>query len=107
MVKGEGRKGFFRWNEDICKFIQANWDRLMPHRKKTQSWHSTVAGALSVHCPALFQSGSTALVLTTTECLSGRSVNYYDKMSSHNVHSGYCTLIVVIAINIVQSILDF
>lgn len=52
-----GRKGFFRWNDDICGFIQQNWSRLMPQRKKTQSWHSTVAGILSVNCPAVFQSG--------------------------------------------------
>lgn len=29
----------------------------MPHRRRTQSWHSTVAGTLSVHCPSLFLSG--------------------------------------------------
>ena len=52
-----GRKGFFRWNDDICGFIQQNWSRLMPQRKKTQSWHSTVAGILSVNCPTVFQSG--------------------------------------------------
>lgn len=52
-----GRRGYFRWNEDICGFIRTNWSALMPHRKKTQSWHSTVAGTLSVHCPSVFQSG--------------------------------------------------
>lgn len=57
MIQEGGRHGFFRWNEDICGFIQANWMRLMPHRKRTQSWHSTVAGTLSVHCPAIFKSG--------------------------------------------------
>ena len=42
-----GRRGFYNWNEDICGFIHSNWNALMPHRKKTQSWHSTVAGTLS------------------------------------------------------------
>ena len=59
MVGGtRGRKGFFRWNDDICGFINSNWAKLMPHRRKTQSWHSTVAGILSVNCPSVFQSGS-------------------------------------------------
>ena len=53
-----GKRGYFRWNEDICGFIRTNWSSLMPYRKKTQSWHSTVAGTLSVHCPAVFQSGA-------------------------------------------------
>ena len=57
MVQQEGRRGFFRWNDDICNFLQAHWQDLMPGRKKTQSWHSTVAGTLSVHCPTLFLSG--------------------------------------------------
>jgi len=52
-----GKRGFYRWNEDICGFIRSNWSVLMPHRKKTQSWHSTVAGTLSVHCPTTFKSG--------------------------------------------------
>ncbi len=52
-----GKRGFYRWNEDICGFIRSNWNVLMPHRKKTQSWHSTVAGTLSVHCPTTFKSG--------------------------------------------------
>ena len=59
-----GRKGFFRWNDDICGFIQQNWSRLMPQRKKTQSWHSTVAGILSVNCPAVFQSGEVYVFLS-------------------------------------------
>ncbi|CAI8045821.1 Cysteine-rich protein 2-binding protein, partial [Geodia barretti] len=61
MVTQEGRDGFFRWNEDICGCIQKNWQTLMPQRKRTQSWHSTVAGTLSVHCPSLFQSGAKQL----------------------------------------------
>ena len=42
-----GGCGFYHWNEDVCGFIRSNWNALMPHRKKTQSWHSTVAGTLS------------------------------------------------------------
>lgn len=58
-----GRRGYFRWNEDICGFIRTNWSTLMPHRKKTQSWHSTVAGTLSVHCPSVFQSGKEVVIV--------------------------------------------
>ena len=36
---------------------QRNWQALMPQRRRTQSWQSTIAGTLSVHCPSLFQSG--------------------------------------------------
>lgn len=80
IVRGRGgRRGFFRWNEDICGFIQAHWNQLMPHRKKTQSWHSTVAGTLSVNCPSVFQSGEGVLsqdivvkLLYSCTCSKGR-----------------------------------
>ena len=53
----DGRRGFYHWNEDICGFIRSNWNALMPHRKKTQSWHSTVAGTLSLLPSSLVRCG--------------------------------------------------
>ena len=59
--EGGEKKEYFRWNEDICGFIRTHWNKLMPDRKRTQSWRSTVAGTLSVNCPAVFQSGKSPL----------------------------------------------
>ncbi|RDD46260.1 Cysteine-rich protein 2-binding protein [Trichoplax sp. H2] len=55
---GNSRHGYFRWREDICGFINKHWDTLMAHRKRTASWHSTVAGVLSLNCPQKFISGT-------------------------------------------------
>ncbi|KAM7444653.1 Cysteine-rich protein 2-binding protein [Porites harrisoni] len=52
-----GRKGYFRWREDICHFIDKNWMVLFPKKKKTNNWASTVAGVLSSGCPQFFKSG--------------------------------------------------
>lgn len=59
MTEDEGRNGFFRWNDHICMFIKNNWSRLLPYRKKTGSWQSTVAGVLSQYSPSIFKSGRT------------------------------------------------
>jgi len=53
-----GRKGYFRWREDICHFIDRNWLVLFPKRRKTATWCSTVAGILSSGCPQFFKSGT-------------------------------------------------
>ncbi|XP_078354545.1 cysteine-rich protein 2-binding protein-like isoform X2 [Oculina patagonica] len=53
-----GRKGYFRWREDICHFIERNWLVLFPKKKKTATWCSTVAGILSSGCPQFFKSGT-------------------------------------------------
>ena len=58
MTEEEGRNGFFRWNDHICTFIKNNWSRLLPYRKKTGSWQSTVAGVLSQFSPSIFKSGT-------------------------------------------------
>ena len=58
MTEEEGRHGFFRWNDHICMFIKNNWSRLLPYRKKTGSWQSTVAGVLSQFSPSIFKSGT-------------------------------------------------
>ncbi|XP_068676703.1 cysteine-rich protein 2-binding protein-like isoform X2 [Montipora foliosa] len=52
-----GRKGYFRWREDICHFIDRYWMVLFPKKKKTTTWPSTVAGILSSGCPRFFKSG--------------------------------------------------
>ncbi|XP_067027578.1 cysteine-rich protein 2-binding protein-like isoform X4 [Acropora muricata] len=52
-----GRKGYFRWREDICQFIDRHWMVLFPKKKKTTTWPSTVAGILSSGCPRFFKSG--------------------------------------------------
>ena len=62
MTEEEGRNGFFRWNDHICMFIKNNWSRLLPYRKKTGSWQSTVAGVLSQFSPSIFKSGKAILV---------------------------------------------
>ncbi|XP_065917170.1 cysteine-rich protein 2-binding protein-like isoform X2 [Dysidea avara] len=61
MTEEEGRHGFFRWNDHICMFIKNNWSRLLPYRKKTGSWQSTVAGVLSQFSPSIFKSGTSLL----------------------------------------------
>ncbi|RMX46220.1 hypothetical protein pdam_00023874, partial [Pocillopora damicornis] len=52
-----GRKGYFRWREDICHFIDKHWQLLFPNKKKKNTWNSTVAGILSSGCPEYFKSG--------------------------------------------------
>lgn len=54
---GSGRKGYFRWKDDLCQFIEQHWNIFHAHRKKTSSWCSTVAGTLSSNCPKIFKSG--------------------------------------------------
>ena len=54
---GSGRKGYFRWKDDLCQFIEQHWNIFHAHRKKTLSWCSTVAGTLSANCPKIFKSG--------------------------------------------------
>ncbi|XP_022087677.1 cysteine-rich protein 2-binding protein-like [Acanthaster planci] len=57
-LKKSGRKGFFRWKEDICEFISQHWTLIFGNSKaKTQTWHGTVAGVLSVSNKSLFKSG--------------------------------------------------
>ncbi|XP_038048525.1 cysteine-rich protein 2-binding protein-like [Patiria miniata] len=58
-LKKSGRKGFFRWKEDICEFISQHWTLIFGNSKaKTQTWHGTVAGVLSVSNKSLFKSGA-------------------------------------------------
>ncbi|KAJ3330170.1 Cysteine-rich protein 2-binding protein [Blyttiomyces sp. JEL0837] len=48
---------FFRWKEDICAFIDRNWEYLTPGKQRTPTWYNTVASALSTH-NKVFRSGS-------------------------------------------------
>ncbi len=57
ICRGSGRKGYFRWKDDLCQFIDQNWNIFHADKKKTSSWCSTVAGTLSTNCPKIFKSG--------------------------------------------------
>ncbi|CAB3978584.1 cysteine-rich 2-binding [Paramuricea clavata] len=57
ICRGSGRKGYFRWKDDLCQFIEQNWNIFHADKKKTSSWCSTVAGTLSTNCPKIFKSG--------------------------------------------------
>ena len=57
ICRGSGRKGYFRWKDDLCQFIDQNWNIFHADKKKTSSWCSTVAGTLSTNCPKIFRSG--------------------------------------------------
>ncbi|XP_064625142.1 cysteine-rich protein 2-binding protein-like [Lineus longissimus] len=59
---GSGKRGYFRWKEHICAFIDKHWTALFGMtRKKTTTWHGTVAGTLSSGCPQYFRSGAQEL----------------------------------------------
>lgn len=63
-LKGGGKCGFYRWREHICNFIDRNWNTFFGNtrtKKKTSTWHGTVAGTLSANCPQLFRSGTSVL----------------------------------------------
>ncbi|XP_014662373.1 PREDICTED: cysteine-rich protein 2-binding protein-like [Priapulus caudatus] len=57
-----GRQGYFRWKENICAFIERNWNLLFtPERKQTATWQCTVASVLSSNCPKIFKSGASVI----------------------------------------------
>ncbi|XP_066927188.1 cysteine-rich protein 2-binding protein-like [Clytia hemisphaerica] len=56
-VNERGRQGFFRWKEEICGFIDKNWNVIMPGKVKPPTWIGTIAGTLSVHSQNVFRSG--------------------------------------------------
>ncbi|KAL8604699.1 hypothetical protein ACOMHN_017658 [Nucella lapillus] len=59
---GGGKRGYFRWKEHICAFVDKHWILLFgPHKKKKPTWHGTVAGAVSAGCPRHFVSGTAEL----------------------------------------------
>ncbi|GFY23047.1 cysteine-rich protein 2-binding protein [Trichonephila clavipes] len=61
-LEGAGKCGYFRWREHICRFIDKNWAVLFGEdRKKSATWHGTVAGALSSGANRFFVSGMEVL----------------------------------------------
>ncbi|KAG0329368.1 Cysteine-rich protein 2-binding protein [Dissophora globulifera] len=39
---------YFRWKEEICKFIDDYWAYLLPDKEQSPTWNNTVASVLSV-----------------------------------------------------------
>ncbi|KAF9420891.1 Cysteine-rich protein 2-binding protein [Podila epigama] len=39
---------YFRWKEEICKFIYDYWSYLLPEKEQSPTWNNTVASVLSV-----------------------------------------------------------
>ncbi|KAF9192496.1 Cysteine-rich protein 2-binding protein, partial [Haplosporangium sp. Z 11] len=39
---------YFRWKEEICKFIYEYWSYLLPDKEQSPTWNNTVASVLSV-----------------------------------------------------------
>jgi hypothetical protein len=52
-----GKKIYFRWKEDVCRFIKEHWNLLLPYRTPTSAWMNSVSSVLSSHCPSVFLSG--------------------------------------------------
>ncbi|KAI9322487.1 hypothetical protein BX666DRAFT_2017105 [Dichotomocladium elegans] len=52
----ERRHKYFRWKDDICTFIDEYWDYLVPGKKRSPTWHNTIASVLSTH-GTIFKSG--------------------------------------------------
>ena len=38
---------FFRWKEEVCNFIDVNWERLCSPKTRSATWHHTV---MWLHC---------------------------------------------------------
>ncbi|KAF9209204.1 Cysteine-rich protein 2-binding protein [Haplosporangium sp. Z 27] len=47
---------YFRWKEEICKFIDDYWSYLLPDKEQSPTWNNTVASVLSVQ-NHIFRSG--------------------------------------------------
>ncbi|GBM29230.1 Cysteine-rich protein 2-binding protein [Araneus ventricosus] len=61
-LQGGGKCGYYRWREHICRFIDKNWTIFFGEdRKKSATWHGTVAGALSNFSNRCFVSGMEVL----------------------------------------------
>lgn len=61
-LQGGGKCGYYRWREHICRFIDKNWSVFFGEdRKKSATWHGTVAGSLSTGANRFFVSGMEVL----------------------------------------------
>lgn len=59
-LQGGGKCGYFHWREHICRFIDQNWLTFFgTDKRKSHTWHGTVAGCLSAS--GIFLSGSEVL----------------------------------------------
>ncbi|OZJ06841.1 hypothetical protein BZG36_00183 [Bifiguratus adelaidae] len=47
---------YYRWKEDICEYIENNWEYLAPGKTKVVTWTNTIASVLSTQ-HAVFLSG--------------------------------------------------
>ncbi|KAI8615616.1 hypothetical protein BC830DRAFT_1168442 [Chytriomyces sp. MP71] len=47
---------WFSWKDELCAFIDTNWDHIMIGKTRTPTWHNTIAKELSTH-PDIFSSG--------------------------------------------------
>ncbi|XP_015906387.2 cysteine-rich protein 2-binding protein [Parasteatoda tepidariorum] len=57
-LESSGKEGYFRWREHICRYIDKHWSVIFGNeRKKSATWHGTVAGALSTGGNRFFTSG--------------------------------------------------
>ncbi|XP_065836652.1 cysteine-rich protein 2-binding protein-like [Oscarella lobularis] len=60
-MTSDGTGGYFHWREDICKFVDDNWERLFAGRAKPSRWTNLIKSTLSTNIPALFLSGAKEL----------------------------------------------
>lgn len=57
-LQGGGKCGYFRWREHICRFIDKHWGTFFGgEKRKSATWHGTIAGCLSNGANRFFLSG--------------------------------------------------
>jgi hypothetical protein len=54
------RKVFFQYKDELCSFIDKNWDSLCFGKTRTKTWENTIGSALSTK-PHYFESGAETL----------------------------------------------
>ncbi len=55
--RGQPDRVFYRFKEEICNFIDQNWESLCFEKTRTITWNNTVGGSLSTHSHT-FQNGA-------------------------------------------------
>lgn len=89
-LSSSGKNGFFRWKEHICTFIDKHWLTFFgSSRKKTHTWHGTVAGTLSQGCPLYFTSGTNTLKASGWWKLSEHKPPALDTLSQQKPNKRY------------------
>ncbi|KAG0203323.1 Cysteine-rich protein 2-binding protein [Mortierella sp. GBA30] len=56
LMEAHPEQKYFRWKEEICKFIYEYWSYLLPDKEQSPTWNNTVASVLSVQ-NHIFHSG--------------------------------------------------